>query len=89
MVYDWRHSQQLRQRVGSYHEYREISGLKRASDGGPRRKSAAAINPLAFIHYVPLVVGMPVCTTNVRKRKARRVKNDRLQAAKAAAKAKV
>jgi hypothetical protein len=31
---------------------------------------------------------MPACTQNVKKRKARRIKNDRLQAAKIAAKAK-
>jgi hypothetical protein len=31
---------------------------------------------------------MPVCTQNVKKRKARQIKNDRLQAAKNAAKAK-
>jgi hypothetical protein len=30
---------------------------------------------------------MPVCTNNVKKRKARRIKNNRLQAAKQAAKA--
>ena len=32
---------------------------------------------------------MPICTANVKKRKARQVKNDRLQAAKKAAKPKV
>jgi len=37
---------------------------------------------------IVLSVPMPVCTTNVRKRKARRMKNDRLKAAKIAAKAK-
>jgi hypothetical protein len=31
---------------------------------------------------------MPACTQNVKKRKARRIKNDRLEAAKRAAKAK-
>jgi hypothetical protein len=31
---------------------------------------------------------MPACTQNVKKRKARRMKNDRLQAAKKAVKAK-
>lgn len=31
---------------------------------------------------------MPACNENVRKRKARRIKNDRLKAAKEAAKAK-
>jgi hypothetical protein len=31
---------------------------------------------------------MPACIQNVKKRKARRIKNDRLQAAKIAAKAK-
>ncbi len=31
---------------------------------------------------------MPACTKNVKKRKARRIKNDRLEAAKRAAKAK-
>ena len=53
------------------------------------RRMPASINPLAFIHHVRLAVRMPVCTNNVRKRKARRIKNDRLQAAKIAAKAKI
>lgn len=43
---------------------------------------------LAFPLDGCLVCPMPVCTTNVRKRKARRMKNDRLKAAKIAAKAK-
>ena len=43
---------------------------------------------LAFIHIAGLFVHMPICTDNVKKRKARRIKNDRLQAAKKAAKAK-
>jgi hypothetical protein len=46
------------------------------------------MNPLAFSRDVRLFVLMPVCTQNVKKRKARRMKNDRLQAAKLAAKAK-
>jgi hypothetical protein len=43
---------------------------------------------LAFIHIAGLFAHMPICTDNVKKRKARRIKNDRLQAAKKAAKAK-
>ena len=43
---------------------------------------------LAFIHIAGLFAYMPICSDNVKKRKARRVKNDRLQAAKIAAKAK-
>jgi hypothetical protein len=42
----------------------------------------------AFSHIADLDTRMPVCTQNVKKRKARRLKNDRLQAAKKAAKAK-
>jgi len=43
---------------------------------------------LAYLKIAGLVGSMPVCTQNVKKRKARRMKNDRLQAAKNAAKAK-
>jgi hypothetical protein len=43
---------------------------------------------LAFLSIAGLLAPMPTCTQNVKKRKARRVKNDRLQAAKKAAKAK-
>jgi hypothetical protein len=44
---------------------------------------------VALIKIADQVARMPVCTNNVKKRKARRIKNDRLQAAKKAAKAKV
>lgn len=43
---------------------------------------------LAFIPVAREVPGMPASIQNVKKRKARRIKNDRLQAAKKAAKAK-
>ena len=61
----------------------------------PRRSSRRAREiPLILLAFIPLVghiAPMPPCTHNVKKRKARRIKNDRLQAAKkaAAAKAKV
>jgi hypothetical protein len=42
---------------------------------------------VALIKIADQVAPMPVCTNNVKKRKARRIKNDRLQAAKKAAKA--
>jgi hypothetical protein len=45
-----------------------------------------------FPRYIPIAGlgdSMPVCTQNVKKRKTRRIKNDRLQAAKKAAQAKV
>lgn len=44
---------------------------------------------LAFVHIAGLLAHMPICSNNVKKRKARRIKNDRLQVAKKAAKAKV
>jgi hypothetical protein len=44
---------------------------------------------MAFIPIAGLFGYMPICTKNVKKRKARRIKNDRLQAAKRAVKAKV
>jgi hypothetical protein len=43
---------------------------------------------LAFIRVAREVPCMPASIQNVKKRKARRIKNDRLQAAKKAAKAK-
>lgn len=43
---------------------------------------------LAFIQVSGQLARMPACTQNVRKRKARQIKNDRLIAAKKAAKAK-
>jgi hypothetical protein len=43
---------------------------------------------VAFIRTAVQVAAMPACTQNVKKRKARRMKNDRLQATKKAAKAK-
>jgi hypothetical protein len=42
---------------------------------------------LALLCFADWVAPMPTCTDNVKKRKARRIKNDRLQAAKKAAKA--
>jgi hypothetical protein len=44
---------------------------------------------MASIPIAGLFDYMPICTKNVKKRKARRIKNDRLQAAKRAVKAKV
>jgi hypothetical protein len=43
---------------------------------------------LAFLQVTDYFAGMPACNQNVRKRKARRIKNDRVIAAKKAAKAK-
>ena len=48
------------------------------SGGAPRSCSIL----LAFLHFASDGLAMPVCTQNVKKRKARQVKNDRLQAAK-------
>jgi hypothetical protein len=50
--------------------------------------TARRVISLAYLQIARLVVAMPVCTQNVKKRKARRMKNDRLQAAKRMAKAK-
>ena len=57
---------------------------------GPSSSCATArrLISLAYLQIAGLVIQMPVCTQNVKKRKARRMKNDRLQAAKKAAKAK-
>jgi hypothetical protein len=57
---------------------------------GPSSSCATArrLICLAYIQIAGLVVEMPACTQNVKKRKKRRIKNDRLQAAKNAAKAK-
>jgi len=54
------------------------------SGGAPRSCSIL----LAFIHFASDGLAMPVCTQNVKKRKARRINNDRLQAAKSAKAAK-
>jgi hypothetical protein len=43
---------------------------------------------LAFVHHADEHFKMPACTQNVKKRKARRMKNDRLHAAKNAKAAK-
>ena len=53
----------------------------------PRTSSAAPATSailLAFVHFADDGPSMPACKQNVKKRKARQMKNDRLQAAKIA-----
>jgi hypothetical protein len=46
------------------------------------------VNVLAITRLAEYFAGMPACTQNVKKRKTRRIKNDRVIAAKRALKAK-
>src|SRR5688572_15332213 len=52
-----------------------------------KRRNGPTFDSTGIYPHGPVGTGMPACTQNVKKRKARRIKNDRLQAAKKAAKA--
>jgi hypothetical protein len=47
-------------------------------------RDGSILDSTGIIHIASQVAGMPACTQNVKKRKARRIKNDRLAAKKAA-----
>jgi hypothetical protein len=53
-----------------------------------RAVDGSSFNSAGFVPIDRHVACMPACKQNVKKREARRIKNDRLQAAKKAVKAK-